>query len=246
MERVTGAILRARPPAGVTLDADTMHRISSASVRTLAAIHALDYEAAGLAGFGKPAGYVERQVAGWRTRYAQAQTDEIAEIDRLGEWLERHQPPEASPALVHNDYKYDNLVLDPADLGRIVAVLDWEMATIGDSRLDVGSSLAYWADRNDPPWWRQQAMTLTTLDGNLDRRGFVDAYAAASGREMAHPVFCYAYGLLKLATIVQQIYGRYRRGTATDPRFAPLGEVVRTCGRMAARAIERNRIHNLG
>lgn len=246
MERVTGVILRTQPPPGLELGPDRMRRLSESFVDNLAAIHAVDCGAAGLGELGRPDGYVARQVEGWTKRYLNARTDEIAEMEELAAWLERHQPGESGACLIHNDYKYDNLVLDPEDPPRILATLDWEMSTLGDPLMDLGSALGYWVDAEDPPEWRRQAFGVTTLPGNLSRERLVERYVARSGRAVSDPVFHYAFGLFKIAVIVQQIYARYRQGLTKDERFARLIEVVRAASRVACRSIELGRISRLG
>lgn len=254
MERVEGVILRAKPPAGVTLDPPTLGRLSRSFVATLAELHGLDHRAAGLSDLGRPEGYVGRQVHGWTKRYMAAKTDDVPDVERAAAWLaERVDAHEAGStaraSLIHNDFKYDNLVLDPDDLARVRAVLDWEMATVGDPLMDLGSSLAYWIDPDDPDELRSPAVPhLTALPGNLRRSELFEAYLEASGiapGEAGDPVFYFAYGQLKLAGIVQQIYYRYRRGATADPRFAALGALVRACGRAAALAIDSGRIDRL-
>jgi aminoglycoside phosphotransferase (APT) family kinase protein len=250
MERVPGVILRGRPPAGGELTPEVLRGLSIAFAAAFAELHGLDYRAAGLADLGRPEGYAGRQVRGWTERYLAARTDDAPEVERTAAWLAEHLPAEgpsgAGAALIHNDFKYDNLVLDPADLTRIVAVLDWEMATVGDPLMDLGSSLAYWIDPDDPEELRSPAVPqLTALPGSLRRSELVERYSRASGREVADPVFYYAYGQLKLAGIVQQIYYRYRQGATADPRFAGLGALVRACGQAALLAIEKGRIDRL-
>jgi aminoglycoside phosphotransferase (APT) family kinase protein len=247
MERVKGIILRAQPPRGVDLSQETLRRLSEVFVDNLAEIHSLDYEAAGLASLGSPRGYVTRQIEGWTKRYFNARTDEVPEIENLAAWLRVHLPPDSPRAsLIHNDYKYDNLVLALDDLTRVVAVLDWEMATIGDPLMDLGTSLGYWVEPTDPEEWQQYGFVLTKLPGNFTRRELLDYYSRQTGREIPDPVFYYAYALLKIAVIVQQIYARYKKGLTKDPRFAQLGALVQACGRLAQRAIETNRIDRLG
>jgi aminoglycoside phosphotransferase (APT) family kinase protein len=247
MERVRGVILRAQPPKGLALTPELMRRVSEAFVRNLVEIHDVDYRAAGLGELGQPVGYVRRQVEGWTRRYFDARTDDVPAVERLAAWLDEHAPPDSSPgALIHNDYKYDNVVLAPADLSSVVAVLDWEMATAGDPLMDLGTSLAYWVDADDPDEWQRYGFGLTTLPGNFCRRDIVEHYARQSGREVADGVFYYAYGLLKTAVIVQQIYARYQRGLTRDARFAGLGLLVKACGELAQRAIEKRRIDRLG
>ena len=167
-------------------------------------------------------------------------------MDRVGAWLMAHKPGESGACLIHNDYKYDNLVLDPAEPSRITAVLDWEMATIGDPLMDLGSTLGYWVDGDDPEQWRQQSFGLTTLPGNLNREQLFERYSGLSGRQISNPVFYYAYGLFKIAVIVQQIYGRYKAGLTKDQRFGRLIQTVRAGSRTAALAIEKGRISGLG
>lgn len=246
MERVTGVILRMQPPPGLTLTPELMRRLSESFIDNLVAIHAVDRGAAGLGELGRPEGYVGRQVEGWTKRYLNARTDDITEMEALAAWLHEHRPGEAGACLVHNDYKYDNLVLDPDDPAHILATLDWEMSTLGDPLMDLGSALGYWVDADDPSEWRQQAFGVTTLPGNLSREQLVERYAVRSGRTVPNPVFYYAYGLFKIAVIVQQIYARYRQGLTKDERFARLIEVVRAASRLASRAIELGRISPLG
>jgi aminoglycoside phosphotransferase (APT) family kinase protein len=246
MERVEGIILRARLPEGLALSPQVMRRLSESFVENLAEIHAVDYGAAGLGELGRPEGYVARQIEGWTKRYYNARTDDVPEVERLGVWLAEHAPGESGRSLIHNDYKYDNVVFAPGDLTRVSAVLDWEMATVGDPLMDLGTTLGYWVDPDDPEEWRRLGFGLTTLPGNLSRREVLDAYARLSGRDIrGDAVFYFAYGLLKTAVIVQQIYYRYRQGHTADPRFSDLGLLVRACGHLAVRAIEKKRIYQL-
>lgn len=246
MERVTGVILRARPPAGLVLTPELLRRLSESAVENLAAIHAVDYAAAGLGELGRPEGYVTRQVEGWTKRYLNARTDDIPEMEQLAQWLAARRPWEAGACLIHNDYKYDNLVLHPEDVTRVKATLDWEMATLGDPLMDLGSTLGYWVDADDPESWRQQAFGVTHLPGNLSREQWVEQYARRSGREVREPVFYFVYGLFKIAVIVQQIYARYQQGLTKDERFARLIGIVRAGSRLGMRAIELKRISRLG
>jgi aminoglycoside phosphotransferase (APT) family kinase protein len=246
MERVRGVILRhQKAPAGLDLSPERMRTISEAAVDGLAELHAVDYESAGLGDLGRPAGYVERQVAGWTERWRTARTDDVPDLDRAAAWLAGHLPEETGVALLHNDYKYDNLVLAP-DLARIDAVLDWEMATIGDPLMDLGTTLGYWIDPGDDPALRTLPAGPTTLPGNLSRAEAVARYAAASGRDVSHILFYYVFGLLKIAVIAQQIYYRYRQGLTHDERFAALIGAVRLLGRTAAQALDKGRIDRLG
>ena len=243
MERVRGVILRTQLPPGLTVTPAAMRGIGATLVATLAELHAVDYTAVGLGDLGRPEGYVERQVRGWSQRYATARTHDLADMDRTAVWLAEHLPPAQGAVLIHNDFKLDNLVLDPDDLQQVRAVLDWEMATIGDPLMDLGTTLGYWVEATDLP--ELQLIGLSNFPGSLRRREVVAHYAAASGRDVSDVVYYYVFGLFKIAVIAQQIYFRYRQGHTQDRRFAALDTVVAACARMAAGAIDRQDIQNL-
>ena len=245
MERVRGLILRARPPEGLDLSPEVMRRLSESFIDNLAAIHAVDLQAAGLSDLGKPLGYVQRQVDGWTHRYHNAQTDDIPDMDAVAQWLAANRPPESGATLIHNDYKYDNLILDPGDLSNILAVLDWEMATLGDPLMDLGTALGYWVDSDDPTELQSLAFGLTALPGNLSRLELAQRYAQISGRDLAHLLFYYVYALFKIAVIAQQIYARYHSGHSQDERFARMISAVRVLSHTASRALSLSRIDRL-
>jgi aminoglycoside phosphotransferase (APT) family kinase protein len=238
MERRRGVVLRKELPPGVAVDPPTARRLCTALIDTLARLHALDYRAAGLGDLGKPEGYVARQVAGWSNRYAAARTDDVPELERVARWLGEHLPPESGAAVIHNDYKYDNLLLDPADPTHLVAVLDWEMATVGDPLMDLGTTLGYWVEAGDPEPLRRAAFGPTALPGSLTRRELVGRYEERAGRTAPGVLFYYCFGLFKIAVIVQQIYARYVRGHTRDARFARLNDLVVVLGRQADRALD--------
>lgn len=245
MERLKGVILRAAVPEGLELPPALMRSLSENFVHNLVKIHAVDYEAAGLGDLGRPAGYVTRQIEGWTKRYHNARTDDIPDIERIVAWLAEHMPPETGASLIHNDYKYDNLVLDPDDMRKIIGVLDWEMATIGDPLMDFGTSLGYWVDPDDPAELRSMAVVLTTLPGNLTRRELAQLYAERSGRDLSNILFYYVYALFKIAVIAQQIYARYKAGLTSDERFAVFIFAVRMLAKTAVQAIDKRRIDDL-
>jgi aminoglycoside phosphotransferase (APT) family kinase protein len=244
MERRRGVVLRRQLPAGLAIDPMAARRLSTLLIDNLARLHSLDYRAAGLGDLGKPEGYVVRQVTGWTERSARARTDDLPALDRVSGWLAGHLPPEAggTAALIHNDYKYDNLVLDPGDLTRVVAVLDWEMATVGDPLMDLGTTLGYWVEAGDPPALQRASFGPTALPGSLSRRELAERYAEQSGRDVSGILFYYAFGLFKIAVIVEQIYARYVRGHTRDPRFAHLNDVVAVLAEQADEAIATGRI----
>jgi aminoglycoside phosphotransferase (APT) family kinase protein len=242
MERRRGVILRRKLPPGFVPDPDTFHKLGMAFIDNLARLHALDYQVAGLGDLGKPEGYVERQVNGWIQRYEKAKTDLWPVVDDVARWLTTNRPAESGAALIHNDYKFDNIVLDENDLTRIVAVLDWEMCTLGDPLMDLGCTLAYWIQADDHESLKLFVPGPTYLPGNLTRSELIARYAATSGRDVQHVLFYYCYGLYKLAVIIQQIYARYARGFTRDARFADMNRQVESLGRAAARAIEIGRV----
>jgi aminoglycoside phosphotransferase (APT) family kinase protein len=219
------------------LDHSTAQTLSAALLHNLVLLHSVEYRAIGLADLGKPEGYTQRQVTGWISRYHQAQTDRLASLDRVGEWLANHTPLQVDSVLIHNDYKFDNLLLDPAYPGHIVAVLDWEMATLGCPLMDLGTTLGYWVEATDSAELRAAATGPTATPGCFTRRELADRYEEQTGRDISGILFYYVFGLFKIAVIVQQIYARYRRGHTQDARFAQLNLLVETLARQADRAL---------
>lgn len=243
MERRHGTVLRARPGELPAVDPDVMRRLAAAMIANLAHIHQLDYAAAGLADLGRPEGYTARQIHGWAKRYAAAATDPQPGLETALAWLAARIPAAPRAALIHNDYKLDNLLLDSHDLTRLVAVLDWEMCTLGDPRMDLGTTLGYWIEPGDPPPL-VDLFGLTTLAGCPNRAEAVAAYQTASNDQF-DPLFYYVYGVVKVGVILQQLYARYRRGETADPRYATLGEAVGACSVMASQALAKQRISAL-
>jgi aminoglycoside phosphotransferase (APT) family kinase protein len=238
MERRHGVVLRRKLPEGIKLDADTLARLNRAFIDNLVDFHKIDYEAAGLADLGKPVGYVERQVEGWAKRYVAARTADVPEMEFLMGYFPQHMPASQASSLVHNDYKFDNIMLDPHDLTRIVAVLDWEMCTLGDPLMDLGTVLSYWVEAKDPAPLQVHAFGPTQLPGSMTRRQLTDYYGEKSGFDMSEVLFYYTFGLFKTAVIVQQIYYRYAQGFTKDERFAQFDKQVVALAREAQRAIQ--------
>ena len=241
MERRRGVVLRKEVPADVANDLPRIRRICEHLVDALVDLHAVDYAAAGLGDFGKPAGYIERQVTGWSKRYVDSQTDEIPSVNEAAAWLSSHMPAEVAPALIHNDFKFDNVIFDPG-LERITGVLDWEMATVGDPLMDLGTSLSYWAEAKDPQAFYQLPFGPTAKPGMMTRMEYAERYLERSGRHTRDLVFYYAFGLFKTAVVLQQIYYRWRKGNTSDPRFAALIVGVRILSEQAGAAITRGSI----
>ena len=243
MERRTGVILRkGDPPEALSSNPETVRKLCESMVDCLVDLHQVDYQKAGLIDLGHPEGYAERQVHGWIKRYQRAKTDDVETIEKLGAWMVENLPSEGTSALIHNDYKHDNLMLDQNDLTKIVAVLDWEMATLGDPLMDLGTTLAYWIGPDDDPALRQASFGPTYLEGSFSRQEFADRYSEKTGLDTSKVLFHYCYGLYKLAVIVQQIYARYVRGVTTDKRFAHLNFHVQALGAIGLAAIAKGRI----
>ncbi|MFZ1139998.1 MAG: phosphotransferase family protein, partial [Candidatus Sulfotelmatobacter sp.] len=206
----------------------------------LARLHSLDYTTICLADLGKPQGYLDRQVEGWIARYHGSRTHDLPEVESISVWLNERRPCETSYALIHNDYKYDNIVLDPIDITTIVGVLDWEMCTIGDPLTDLGTALAYWVDPQDPQELQRIRWGPTILPGTLTRAELVRRYAQTTGRDVSNMVFYRVLALFKVAVIIQQIYYRYHLGLTRDARFASLPEVIEVVLRAALRSAEHS------
>ncbi|MFN7260147.1 MAG: phosphotransferase family protein [Cyclobacteriaceae bacterium] len=235
MKRVHGVILRNRVPKGMTIDPVTFKQLSKSAIDQLVQLHQLDIKSTGLDQLGKPEGYVQRQVEGWTKRYVNAQTDDIAAMNEAAEWMQKNIPTSAKASFIHNDYKYDNLVLNPDNLTEIKAILDWEMATVGDPLMDLGTTLAYWAEANDSD--ALKPFNLTWMPGNMTRNEMANYYAEKSQTSIDDIVFYYVFGSFKVGVICQQIYHRYKQGYTQDPRFASLIYVIKACGENARRAI---------
>ena len=243
MQRRHGVVLRGpKAPPELASNPALTGQLCEAFIDNLARLHTLDYQAAGLGELGKPEGYIERQVTGWTKRYTRARTDDLNDVEALAAWLAGNRPVERQPALIHNDYKYDNIMLDPDNLTHIVALLDWEMATVGDPLMDLGTTLAYWIEPTDSEPQRARAFGPTMAIGSFNRRELVSRYAEKTGFEIPNPLFYYCFGLFKLAVIVQQIYARYVRGHTQDARFAELNETVASLGRTGVAAINEGSV----
>jgi aminoglycoside phosphotransferase (APT) family kinase protein len=233
MERRHGIVVRAEEPPPIRTSADR-RRVSDAVVATLARLHAVDVAANNLCALGKPAGFVARQVSGWTERWHRAKTAPLAEMEELAGWLRQHLPPDADPpAVVHGDFKLDNLMFDPCDIGRMVAVLDWEMSALGDPLIDLGILLAYWVP-DAPSGQRDALTTVTDRPGYFSRDEILDRYAAQSRRDLSNVRFYETFAVFKIAVVIQQIYYRYVRGQTSDSRFAGFDARVAHLARQAA------------
>ncbi len=240
MEHVEGFILRNKIPQGISISPDEFHKLSQASIDCLLELHQLELEDSGLIDLGKPEGYVKRQVIGWSDRYFRAKTNELPELEQAIAWLQESIPQQENVGFIHNDFKYDNLVLDPQHIHKIKAVLDWEMATVGDPLMDLGTTLAYWCEAKDPEVLK--LFNISHLPGNMSRSEVIQYYQAHSNLDLSLMMFYYLFGIVKVAVIAQQIYKRYVQGNANDPRFAGLIHVVEASGKMAMKSLETQKI----
>ncbi|HQU91525.1 MAG TPA: phosphotransferase family protein [Pyrinomonadaceae bacterium] len=226
----------------LTLSQPAREQVCQSFIRNLADLHSLDYRSAGLENLGHPEGYNRRQVEGWTKRYFAAKTHERDALENAIRWLHENIPAESGTSLIHNDYKFDNVMLDPEDLGRITAVLDWEMVTIGDPLMDVGTTLGYWMSPDAGGELLSMPFNPRVLMENVSRKQLVEMYEQAVGREVPDMLFYYVFGTFKIAVIAQQIYARYVKGFTKDKRFAHFDRFVEKLGDIAATALERRSI----
>ncbi|HEX8260572.1 MAG TPA: phosphotransferase [Rubrobacteraceae bacterium] len=242
MERREGVIVDASFPEGVEPTDELRRGISRMVVDTFVELHAVDWQKAGLGELGRPEGFLERQVKGWIGRYDKAKTEVIEEVEPLTEWIARDIPESPPATIVHNDYKLNNLLLNPEDLTEVRAVLDWEMTTIGDPLFDLAVSLSYWVEAGDSQELKEVLPTVASTPGFMTRREFIDRYAEQSGRDLSNVHWYVVFGYFKLAVILQQIYARWHSGQTKDERFADFDERVRN---VILHAYELSRKDNL-
>ncbi len=239
MERVKGLILRKNLPKDFPLSKDGVKELCRKLVDVFCELHTIDYKAVGLEDFGKPEGYVKRQVEGWSRRYRDARTDDAPDFENVMGWLHEKMPPDSPhSAIIHNDYKFDNVVLNPLNPVEIIGVLDWEMATLGDPLMDLGGTLAYWIDHDDPEEQQLIRMLPTNAPGMMTRKEFLECYIEKTGRRIDGVDFYYCFGMFKLAVIAQQIYFRYYHGQTKDKRFRMFVFAVQILEKTALRVIE--------
>jgi aminoglycoside phosphotransferase (APT) family kinase protein len=241
MERFNGIILRKKLPKGLSFSPVQMRTLCENLLDVHVELHSVDYRKIGLDGLGKPEGYVKRQVEGWSERYRAARTPDAPDFEDVMEWLHAKMPPDFSrPSLIHNDYKFDNVVLDPDNPLKIIGVLDWEMATIGDPLMDLGNSLGYWVQADDPQDIQTAGMLPTNLPGALTRQEMVQRYAEKSGIAIDNFDFYQCYGIFRIVVILQQIYYRYYHGQTKDERFKLLIFGVHIAGEAARKITQQS------
>lgn len=228
MERINGIILRSELPEGLELTPEQTRTMCTDVIDKLIDLHQVDVHATGLADIGKGPGYVRRQIDGWSDRYRRARTDNVPELTEVMRWLSDHQPDDVGACVIHNDYRFDNVIFDQ-DMS-VVGILDWELATIGDPLMELGTVLSYWVQADDDEFLQLIRRQPTHLPGMLTRDEVVEYYAKRTGRSIDNWTFYQVYGMFRVAVIMQQLYRRYVDGGSHNPiyaemwRFAPYVE----------------------
>lgn len=218
MERIQGEIFRRDVP--LTLTQEDISIMATSLVSGLAQLHSVDSSV--LSELNKGSGYVARQVTGWSKRYRDALTDDVPNGEFVMKWLKDNQPLDIDSCIIHGDWRIDNLVFDLTEK-KLVGVLDWELATVGDPLMDLGSALAYWIDKDDEPNFASLRRQPSHLPGMPTRKEFVTTYLELSGRKCDDFTFYEVFGLFRLSVIIQQIWARYRAGQTSNPAFAGFG-----------------------
>jgi aminoglycoside phosphotransferase (APT) family kinase protein len=239
MERLRGIILRRDPPADLGLDEAGVRQLCFDFIDRLIELHQVDTSQPDVAAIGKGEGYIARQVTGWSGRWRQALTDDTDPGEDVMAWLAEKQPAgETAICVIHNDYRLDNVVLDPAHPLGIIGVLDWEMTTLGDPMMDLGGSLAYWVQADDDPMFHSLRRQPSHVPGMLTRREVVAYYGERSGWSVNNFDFYEVFGLFRLMVIIQQIYRRFVLGQTTNPQFADFGQAAAYLGQRCRRVIK--------
>jgi len=235
MERYQGIVVHTHIPEAYENIPDAPQQMSRALVDALVDFHAVDYEAMGLGDLGKPDGFIRRQIEGWYRRWEAAKAEEVPEMEVLYAWLKENQPLSQWNTLVHNDFKLNNTMLDSSNPGRVVAVFDWDMCTLGDPLSDLGALLTYWTEPNDFPSMQAVAASFMPVGDNrfLTRAELVERYVERSGRDVTHIKFYHLLGIFRVTVIVAQIYIRFHRGQTQDQRFASFGLLTKNLAQAA-------------
>ncbi len=226
MERLHGIIPRKNLPKELVLSPNETRQLCLNVIDKLIELHQIDYQSAGLASLVKGAGYVARQMQGWSESYRQAKTEDVGDFEDVIQWLQAHMPAsDAATCLIHNDFRFDNVVLNPSKPSEVIGVLDWEMATLGDPLMDLGNTLAYWVQADDDAVFQSVRRQPTHLPGMLTRQEVIAYYAQKTGHAVDHFDFYAIFGLFRLAVIVQQIYYRFFHQQTSNPAFADFGKL---------------------
>ena len=227
MEKVSGIILRQDYPQNFHLAPEQARQLNLNFVEVLARLHTIDYHACGLVDLGRPEGYGRRQIEGWYRRYNDAHTDDGVDLEPVYRWLSNHLPEQSRSGLIHNDYRFDNVILDEQSPERILGVLDWEMCTLGDPLMDLGNTLGYWITADDPEPLHRLRRQPCHRQGMLSRQEFCDYYSEVSGIPVTNIDYYLVYSYFRMIGVIQQLYFRYRSGKTSDTRFADAPEITR-------------------
>ncbi len=219
MNRVAGIIPRRNLPRGLEMNADQVRTMCTNVLDTLIALHQVDYKSANLESLGAGEGYTRRQIEGWSKRYSNARTWNVPKGNKVMKWLMENMPKKETLCITHNDFRFDNVVLDEQNPTKVIGVLDWELATIGDPLMDLGNMLAYWVEVGDDKFYRSTRRQPTTLDGMMTRNEVIEYYCQRMNLEVENIAFYQVYGLFRLAGIAQQIYYRYHHKQTRNPAF---------------------------
>lgn len=238
MEKLTGIIPRKNLPRGVVTTPEQTERLCKNVLDCLVELHKVDYKKAGLDHLAKGAGYTKRQIDGWSERYTKAKTWNVPSAKFVINWLKNNMPTNETICLTHNDFRFDNVVLDPNDYTKVLGVLDWELATLGDPLMDLGNTLAYWVESGDDFLAQGSRRQPTHLEGMLTRKQVVDYYCEKMAIKVDDFTFYEVYGLFRLAGIVQQIYYRYHHGQTKNPAFKHFWVFVHYLLRRCKKAIK--------
>ncbi len=244
MERLTGIIPRGNLPRGMSLSRSQARDLCLSTFDKLIDLHKVDYQAAGLSDLGKGQGYVRRQVEGWSSRYEKSHTWNVPKFKKVIKWLKENQPEDIATCIIHNDFRLDNVVLNAANPGEIIGVLDWEMCTLGDPLMDLGGALAYWVEARDDFLMRAVRRQPSHLPGMLTRKQIVSYYCDKMGFDKSQWPFYEVFGLFRLAVIAQQIYYRYHHKQTDNPAFKNFWIIVNYLNLRCRRIIRQQKKHH--
>lgn len=234
MDRSEGHLIHTTIPKEWSWSPKETRQLCENFFQTLVDLHGVDYKAVGLGDFGKPEGYVSRQILGWNRRWEKSWTEDVEKFEDVQQWLVDNMPDtERGAAIIHGDYRIDNCILKQDDPTQIEALLDWEISALGDPMMDLGNTLAYWIEATDPDFMKMTVRQPSQAEGMMTRQEVLDFYAAKTGADVSGFQFYYVYGIWRLAVIIQQIYARYYRGQNDNPRFKPYGQMTTALGNLA-------------
>lgn len=243
MDKVEGHIIHKDIPADWNWGQTETRKLCETFFQKLVDLHNVDYVAIGLSDFGKPEGYVERQILGWNRRFAKSWTDDVEKFDDVQQWLVDNMPKDGThTSILHGDYRIDNCILNAATPTQIDAVLDWEISALGDPLMDLGNTLSYWIEADDPAGMQMMVRQPSVAKGMMTRQEILNFYAARTGADVSNFQFYYVYGIWRLAVIIQQIYARYKGGFTQDERFKSYGMMVNGLGQLARYKIHTGKL----